>query len=277
MSVRSAQLKERLHRGETAIGAWLSFQSASVAEIMAGVGFDWLLIDMEHAPYTLESLEITLMAFNGRDTVPIVRVPWNDRVFVKQALDLGAEGILIPYVCSPEEARQAVSLCKYPPEGIRGFGPRRASDYYRNTEEYVRTANESIIVIVQIEHIKAVESIGQILAVPGIDVVLLGPQDLSGSLGLLGQVEHPQVQAAIGKVINEALRLGIPVGVPMDVDTAAAAPNKWISRGCRFVFAGEDHSLLRRIATRTLMECRQQVSEANKPHQNVPRDASRIQ
>jgi 2-keto-3-deoxy-L-rhamnonate aldolase RhmA len=223
---------------------------------MAGAGFDWLLIDMEHAPFTLESLEVVLMAFNGRDTVPIVRVPWNDRVNIKQVLDLGAEGVLIPYVCSSEEARQAVAACKYPPVVIRGFGPRRASDYYRKTEEYVRTANDGVIVLVQIEHFAAVESVRQILSLQCIDVVILGPQDLSASLGLLGHPDHPLVLDAIRKVVSEAKRLGLPVGIPLDLDTPDGELQR-LSRECKFVFAGEDHSFLRKMATRTLMEFRE--------------------
>lgn len=257
MLTRSTQLKKRLRAGETTIGAWLSFSDPAVAELMSGVGFDWLLFDMEHSPLTLQSLESMLMAFNGRETVPIVRVAWNDRVMIKQALDLGAEGILIPQVSSVEEARQAVAACKYPPEGIRGFGPRRASDYYRYTDEYVGAANEGILVLVQIENIKAVQAIGEILAVPGIDVVLLGPNDLSGSLGLLGQGQHPKVVEAIDRVIAEAQRVGIPAGVPLDMDVPGDVLDMWVARGCRFVFAGEDHSFLRRIATRTLAEYRQ--------------------
>jgi 4-hydroxy-2-oxoheptanedioate aldolase len=258
MFTRSMRLKERFHRDEVTVGAWLSMTSSQVAEIMTGTGFDWLLIDMEHAPFTLDSLETILMAFNGRETVPIVRVPWNDRVIIKQVLDLGAEGILIPYVCSVEEARQAVAACKYPPEGIRGFGPRRASDYYREVDEYVRTANEGVIVFVQIEHIQAVESVQQILAVPGIDGVFLGPQDLSASLRLLGHPDHPRVLEAIERVIAEARRTGIPAGIPRDVD-AVDDQLEWVSRGCRLVIAGEDHSFLRRTATRTLAEFRKHL------------------
>lgn len=257
---RSRQLKNRLRAGQTSIGAWLSFTDPAVAELMAGVGFDWLLIDMEHSPFTLQSLEAMLMAFNGRNTVPIVRVAWNDRVMIKHALDLGAEGILIPYVSSVEEARQAVAACKYPPQGIRGFGPRRASDYYRKTDEYVHAANEGILVLVQIENIRAVEAVGEILSVPGIDVVLLGPNDLAASMGLLGQPDHPEVVNAIDRVVAEARRLGIPAGVPLDTDAPSDVLLEWVSRGCRFVFAGEDHSFLRRIATLSLKKFKQHPS-----------------
>lgn len=258
MLTRSIELKKRLRAGETAIGGLLSISSPAVAEIMAGAGFDWVLIETEHSPFTLESLQSILMAFNGRDTVPLVRVPWNDQVIIKQVLDLGAEGIMVPHVGSPEEARQAVAACRYPPEGIRGYGPWRASDYYRQADRYARLANEGIIVLIQIEHIDAVRSIGQILAVPGIDVVLLGPMDLSGSLGLLGQLDHPQVVEAINQVIAEANRADISAGIPGDMPPEVML--QWVSRGCQFVFAGEDHGFLRRTVTQTLTEFRQHLS-----------------
>jgi 2-keto-3-deoxy-L-rhamnonate aldolase RhmA len=255
MFTRSIELKKRLQAGEVTIGGWLSFSSADAAEIMAGVGFDWLVIDTEHAPFTLERLETVLMAFNGRSTTPIVRVPWNDRVMIKQVLDLGAEGILVPQVGSVEEAEAAIAACTYVPDGGRGFGPRRASDYYRQTAEYIRTANTGVLVALQIEHIKAVEEIRHIAAVPGIDVIVLGPMDLSGSMGLLGQLQHPQVVAAIEKVMAEAKRVGIPVGVPIDAGPQVLL--EWAARGCQFVFSCEDHSMLRRSATDTLAQFRQ--------------------
>jgi 4-hydroxy-2-oxoheptanedioate aldolase len=257
MLKRGLSLKKRMRAGELTFGAWISFSDQAAAEIMAGVGFDWVLIDTEHAPFSLESLACVLMAFNGRSTVPIVRVPWNDRVMIKQILDLGAGGILTPYICSVEEARQAVAACKYPPEGIRGFGPRRASDYYRQMEEYIRLANDAVICAIQIEHIDAVRQARKILAVPGIDVVLLGPMDLSGSLGLLGQLDHPQVVAAIEQVAAEGRSADLPVGIPVDAPLDVVA--KWVAKGSQFVIVGEDHSLLRRAATEALIQFRHQM------------------
>lgn len=255
MSERSRDLKRRLRASEVTIGAWLSLADPEVAEIMAQTGFDWLLIDTEHTPFTLKDLEIALMAFNGEPTVPIVRVAWNDPVRIKQALDLGAEGILVPWVSSPDEAQRAVAACKYPPMGVRGFGPRRASRYYANVDAYIARANEDLIVAVQIEHIRAVAVIGDILDVPGIDVVLLGPMDLSGSMGLLGQVDHPDVIAAIEAVIAEAQRHGIPAGVPLE--TTPEQLLAWAQRGCRFVITGEDHGFMRRAAVEALATFRQ--------------------
>lgn len=217
---------------------------------MTGCGFDWLLIDAEHSPFTLDSLLPVLMAFNGRETVPLARVPRNDQVVIKQFLDLGVEGILVPMVNSPEEALHAVAACKYPPVGNRGFGPRRAADYGRASAAYIQTANESVLVLIQIEHITAVGQVEQILAVPGLDAVLLGPMDLSASMGRLGQIEHPEVQAAIDKVIAAARKAGLPVGVPMAAD--AEMLMKWAARGCNLFITGEQDGLLRRAAESAL-------------------------
>ena len=157
MSQRSLELKKRLAAGATALGAWLSITDPVVAEIMAGAGFDYVLIDTEHAPWSLELLQTAMLAFRGMPTVPIVRVPWNDQVHVKQALDLGADGVLAPMVRSAAEARALVAAAKYPPDGIRGFGPRRASDYGRDIDAYVASANAETIVIPQIEDLGAAE------------------------------------------------------------------------------------------------------------------------
>ena len=205
MSERALDLKRRLRDGATALGAWLSIADPAVAEIMAGAGFDYILIDTEHAPWSLESLQTTLLAFRGMPTVPIVRVPWNDQVHVKQALDVGADGVLAPMVRSAAEARALVAAAKYPPDGIRGFGPRRASDYGRNIDAYVTGANAATIVIPQIEDVGAAEAIDEILAVPGVDALCIGPNDLSGSAGVLRQHDHPVVRGAIDRILKRRL------------------------------------------------------------------------
>ena len=259
MLQKSLSLKKRLRAGEMTFGAWLTFYDPAVAEIMAAVGYDWLIIDAEHAPYTLENLSCILMAFDSRPTVSLIRVPWNDRVAIKQVLDLGVGGVLIPYVCSAEEARHAVAACKYPPAGIRGFGPRKASDYGRRMDEYIELANEAIIVAIQIEHIDGVDSIDEILDVPGIDIVLLGPMDLSASLGLLGQLEHPKVIEAMQRVVDAAQRVGLPVGMPMPADATADEMLEWATRGCRFVIVGLDQGFVQITAAHTLVEFRQRL------------------
>ena len=252
-------LKARLRAGETTLGAWLTFSDAAVAEIMADLGYDWLLIDAEHAPFSLDSLAHLLTAFHGRQAVPLIRVRWNDPPLIKQVLDLGAGGILIPYVCTPDEAWRAVAACKYPPEGIRGFGPRRAADYGRQMAAYIQQANDAILVGIQIEHISGVKAIRDILAVPGLDFLMLGPMDLSASLGLLGQLEHPKVVEAMEMVINEANRRRLPVGMPLPADTSLDTVTRWVEKGCRFVLAGLDQSFLTQAAQDNLAQLRQRL------------------
>ncbi len=263
MSKRSLDLKKRLRAGETTYGCWLSFSNVNVAEILAGTGFDWVLIDTEHGPFGLEGLQHCLAAFNGSPTVPIVRVPWNDAVRIKQILDLGADGVLVPMVNSVAEAQAAISACRYPPEGTRGFGPRRASDYGRSTDAYVAQANEGTIVMLQIEHIKAVDDIDSILALPGIDVICLGPTDLSGSLGLLRQFDHPKLVAAVDKVIARASAKGLPVcaGVAFPPEIM----RDWVAKGANFVLSMEDSTMFRQGATDALARMRAATAGAARP------------
>lgn len=262
---RSLKLKKNLREGKVCYGAWLATADASIAEVMAGVGFDWIIIDSEHSPFNLETLQHILMAFKGSETVPLVRVGWNDRVEIKRVLDMGGDGIVVPWVGSEDEARQVVAACRYPPVGSRGFGPRRASDYYKNLdplEKYVQEANESVVVVIQIEHIDAVQRIEHILAVPGIDVVMLGPMDLSGTMGLLGQLDHPRVMAAIEHVMAEAKQRGLAVGVPIEATPEVAAD--WIMRGSQFATLGEDVGFLRRAATDALALAKSVASRSGK-------------
>jgi 2-keto-3-deoxy-L-rhamnonate aldolase RhmA len=243
-------LKEKMRSGAIALGGWLSLPDLSVAEIMAGAGFDWLMIDGEHGAFDLGTLQQAFAGLRGTATVPLVRVPWNDAVRIKQVLDIGGEGIMLPQVNSAAEARAAVAACKYPPEGIRGFGPRRASDWGRNIDAYVAGANDELLVIPQIESVAAAKDIDAILDVPGIDAICLGPNDLSGSVGLLRQVEHPTVANAIDHVIARCKARGVPActGITLPPDRALA----WAARGATFIFAADDADLLASGAARAL-------------------------
>ncbi len=254
MSERSLDLKRRLRAGESVVGAWLTLADSVVAEVMASTGFDLILIDTEHGPFSIESLQTVLMAFRAQPTVPMVRVPWNDPVLIKQALDVGAEGILIPMVRSAEEARRAVAACKYPPEGIRGFGPRRASDYGRNVDDYVETANESIIVMPQLEHVDAARDIEAILDVPGVDCLCIGPNDLSGSAGYLRQLDHPVVADAINRILDAAKARGIAVAPGIALPDGAQP--EWTERGATIVLATDDLGLVVRGAKEALARAR---------------------
>ncbi|UCF91790.1 MAG: HpcH/HpaI aldolase/citrate lyase family protein [Desulfobacterales bacterium] len=194
-------LKTALKNGKKTLGAWLQLASPMTAEIMSRAGFDWLLVDMEHGAGDLSALFAQLQAMNGTDTVPVVRAPWNDFVVLKRILDAGAYGVLIPYVNTKSQAEAAVAACKYPPEGIRGIaGSTRATSYGLNTRGYLDRANDEILVITQIETPEAISNLDEILEVPGLDGVFIGPMDLATNMGHLGDPSHSEVQAAIAAV-----------------------------------------------------------------------------
>ena len=193
--------RKRLQTGDVLIGALLQMPLPEVAECFVHAGYDWLFIDLEHSPMDpREALDI-LTAVDSR--IPcVVRVPWNDEANIKKALDIGATGIILPLVNTAEDARRAVGWCKYPPKGVRSVGVTRAQRFDLDFDAYMQRANEDIAVIVQIEHIEAVKNIEGILDVMGIDGVFVGPFDMSGSMDLPGQINHPRVQDAIHKVIT---------------------------------------------------------------------------
>jgi len=254
MSARSLRLKAQLASGRVVIGSWLTVPDAAVAEIMADAGFDYVLIDTEHAPWSLESLQVAMLAFRGVETVPIVRVPWNDHVSIKQALDLGAEGIMAPMVRTLAEAKTLLAACRYPPQGSRGFGPRRASAYGRNTDAYVAEANCGVIVIPQLEDVHTVDEIDSILALDGIDALCIGPNDLSGSIGAMRQHDHPVVVNAIDRTLAAARARN--VAVCAGVTLPAEGQRAWIERGARMILVTSDIELLARGATGTLEAAR---------------------
>ena len=205
-----------------AIGAWLSLTDPAAAEILGSTGFDYLIIDTEHGAWDLQPLQTAIMALNGTDTVPIVRAPWNDHVRIKQLLDLGVEGILAPMVRTVEECRDLVAACRYPPVGRRGFGPRRASNYYRDIKTYEARANEAIFVMPQIEDIATLDVLDDFLDVPGIDAVAIGPNDMSGTAGLFRDANHPTILRRHRHDRGQGVGAGNP-GLPRGQHAAAAA------------------------------------------------------
>jgi 2-dehydro-3-deoxyglucarate aldolase/4-hydroxy-2-oxoheptanedioate aldolase len=202
-------VKQILKEGKKTAGAWLQIASPMTAEIMSRAGFDWLIIDMEHGPGDILTLISQLQAINGSGVVPLVRAPWNDFVMVKRILDAGAYGILFPYINTKAEAEAAVRACKYPPEGIRGTaGSPRAPGYGQNVLNYLPYANDQILILVATETTEAVSNLDQILEVPGVDGVFIGPMDLSTSMGHMGNPGHPDVQAAIETIESKVLGTG---------------------------------------------------------------------
>lgn len=247
------RVKEMLKQGQATLGTWVTTASPDIAEILANIGFDWLIFDMEHAPLSIETVQNLIQATNGSDVVPIVRVAWNDQVLIKLALDIGSYGLLVPLVNSREDAVKAVQAAKYPPVGIRGVGPRRASNYYRSFQDYLARANEEIMVVVQIEHPKAVENIDNILSVEGLDAVYIGPADLTASMGLFGQYSNPEVVKTIDKILLSCKKAGVPVGThAFDAESVS----KLISKGFRFITIGTDTGFLIQGCSETLRQIR---------------------
>ena len=213
--------KQKLAAGESLVGTWVTFTDPAVMEILANCGLDFLIIDGEHSPIDLGSLRDMLIAGKGSDTALLVRVAWNDPVRLKHALDLGCDGVMVPMINSAAEARQAVAACRYPPQGIRSVGAWRPSNYYLDGDDYLLRANDETIIILQIEHKAAVAAADEILAVPGIDGIYIGPADLAASLGHLANSAHPDVQAAIEQAAAACRAAGVPFGT--DASTADEA------------------------------------------------------
>jgi 4-hydroxy-2-oxoheptanedioate aldolase len=230
------------HRAQ--VGVWLCSGSPTVAEICAGSGVDWLLIDSEHAPNSLESILAQLHAIQGSPAVPMVRAPHGDPNLIKQYLDLGVQNLLIPMVNTAADAEQLVRAVRYPPRGIRGVGSAlaRASRWNR-VENYLHRADDFVSLFVQIETGEAVRNIDDILAVEGIAGVFVGPSDLAASLGVLGQQDHPEVVAAVNRVIERARAAGVPVGVNAFAPELA---DRYIAEGVDFILVAADVSLLAR-------------------------------
>lgn len=203
------RVKRLLQEGKATAGAWLQLTSPMSAELMARAGFDWLIVDMEHAPGDYMNLASQIQAMGGTDCVPLVRAPWNDPVAIKRILDTGAMGVLVPYVNSAEEARNAVAACKYPPEGIRGVaGSPRAAYFGQNSMAYLKDANREILVIVAAETSEAIDNLDEILKTDGLDGIFIGPMDLATSMGHFGDPSHPEVQEAIQLIETKTLEAG---------------------------------------------------------------------
>ncbi len=246
------QLKKRLIDGELLLGTMLSLNSPEVAELLAEVGFNWLFIDAEHTPFSIQDIQRIMQAADPY--VPcVVRLPTAGEVTIKKALDIGAAGIIAPMVNTPEEAAQVVRWSKYSPDGIRGIGVARAHRYGLKFQEYIKTANDDIAVIVQAEHIQAVENIESIAQVPGLDAIMVGPYDLSASLGKLGRVDDPEVVGAIDWITQVCQSAGIRLGI---FGMSAEAVEPYIKRGYTFIVAGIDTVMLSQAAGSLLTRLR---------------------
>ncbi|CCG98362.1 2-dehydro-3-deoxyglucarate aldolase [Fibrella aestuarina BUZ 2] len=231
---------QKLRGSSGLLGTLVSLPAPQISEMLSAAGFDWLFIDLEHSTLTPADAQQLLQAMRGTCS-GVVRVAENSAVCIKQALDLGADGLIIPQVNSAEEAQRAVQWAKYPPLGSRSVGIGRAHGYGATFSEYVTTANDTTALLIQIEHIRAVEQLDEILAVPGIDGVFIGPYDLSGSMGRLGEVGHPAVQEAIRRVKTGCAQRGLPVGTFVLQAEAAKAE---LASGVQFIAVGTDASFI---------------------------------
>jgi len=208
------RFKARLREtGEPPLGTWLMSAAPSTAEALGHAGFDFLVVDMEHVPVEFSDLAAILRAIGCTPAEAVVRLAWNDPVLVKRALDAGAQTVMLPFVQTIQQARAAVSYTRYPPHGIRGVAAVHRGSHFGAIPDYLKRANDAICVIAQLETREAVENLGAIAAVPGIDAVFVGPGDLSASLGYIGNVGHPEVQALIEQAAAAARAAGRPIGI----------------------------------------------------------------
>lgn len=244
--------RSRVRQRDTLLGTLVTLGAPQVSELFALAGFDWLWIDQEHAPLAADQVQQHVQAVAGRAGT-VVRVPWNDPVSIKQALDTGCDGVLVPQVRTVDEARRAVAASRYPPVGERSVGIARAHGYGMTHAEYVRAANDTIAVFLQIEHISALPRLDEILAVPDVDAVVVGPYDLSASVGRPGEWTHPDVVAAIATVADTCRRMRMPWGA-FAPDSASA--RSFVHRGATLVAIGLDITYLWKGGRAALAEVR---------------------
>ncbi|MBU1658153.1 2,4-dihydroxyhept-2-ene-1,7-dioic acid aldolase [bacterium] len=240
-------LKQKLKNNELTIGSWIMMGNPMSVEVMALAGFEWLVVDIEHTSIDLETAQTLITTIQANGIKALVRVSKNEEVIIKKILDMGADGIIVPMVCTKEEAIQAVEYAKYPPVGKRGVGLYRAQKYGTKFEEYKKWVNEELVIIAQIEHIDAVNNIDEILKVDGIDGTIIGPYDLSGSMGYPGEFEREDVKEAVQKVLDRCKEHNIPSGFHV-VDTEPEKLNQKIEQGCTFLAYGIDYFFMRDAA-----------------------------
>jgi len=235
------KLRAKIDAGRKCLGVWSNVIDTIYTESLAASGFDFIILDNEHGPSMPRDTLRHLQVLSRMDTATIVRVPWNDQVYIKRMLDAGADTIMVPMVETAEQARAVVAACRYPPDGQRSFGPWRDAGLQRDLDVWRRGANERLFVIVQIESAGAVDNVDAIAAVDGVDALFIGPNDLSGSLGRLRDYDSPAFLAVIDRAIAGIRRSGKPMGaVPWGRKTTADL----LRDGFAFVAASTELSLL---------------------------------
>jgi 4-hydroxy-2-oxoheptanedioate aldolase len=249
-------LKVALKEGRRQLGFWTSLCSNVAAEILAGSGFDWILIDTEHAPNDVFGIIGQLQAMMGGSAEPVVRVAWNDTVLIKRILDIGARSLLVPFVQNADEARHAVAATRYPPHGVRGAAATTRSNRFGRIANYHRKAHEDICILVQVETRSALKEIEAIAAVDGVDGVFIGPSDLAADLGHLADVKNAEVQAAIADACARIHKAGKPAGILTgDPDDAI----RYFKAGFTFVATGNDAGVLAQATSKIAAHCKQHM------------------
>jgi 2-dehydro-3-deoxyglucarate aldolase len=236
-------LKDKLRKKKITVGSWITFSDPAVAEIMARVGFDWLVVDMEHSGLSLGNAQEIIRVIDLCGVTPLVRVMKNDPDIIKRSMDIGAHGVLVPLVNSQVDAQKAVEAVKYPPKGIRGVGLARAQKYSMDFKTYYKWNQENSILIVQVEHIKAVENLEEIMSVCGVDGFIIGLYDLSGSLGCPGDFSNPRVKEALKEIHQKSKRFGYLMGQHI-VDPKPELVKQKIKEGVKFIGFSDDFLLL---------------------------------
>lgn len=235
-------LRRRLAAGEFLLGTWVTLLDPAVAELLSGSGFDFLVVDGEHGPHATADLQATLIATRASGVAVLARVGANEPVRIMHALDAGATGVVVPQARSVADVERAVAWCRYPPAGLRGIAPRRAAEWGRRSTEYLAIANETVVCCVQVETAEAMADLDAMLAVPGLDAVLIGPNDLAAALGHTGDLAHAEVEAAIARVLERAGAAGVPAGIWTPNLPAAAIARR--EQGFGFVTIGADYVFL---------------------------------
>ncbi|MGH8249552.1 MAG: HpcH/HpaI aldolase family protein [Steroidobacteraceae bacterium] len=231
-------IRNRLRNAEVSLGSWMQLPDASVAEIMGRAGYDWIAVDLEHGSIGRHQLPDLFRALELGGTLPLARLSNGSATACKSALDAGAGGVIVPMIESAEQVQRAVQACRWPPAGTRGVGFSRANLFGEDFETYLREAQEPLLVA-QIEHVRALESLEAILKSPGLDAIMIGPYDLSASLGLTAQFEHPEFKQVLARIRDAARTCGVPSGVHVvapDRDALGAA----VKSGHRFIAYGID-------------------------------------
>lgn len=246
-------LRARLRSDDFLLGTWLTILDPVVPELLAGSGFDLLIADGEHGPVATPDLVAMLIATRAAGVPVLYRVAANEPVRIMHALDSGASGVVIPQVRTVADVERAVAWCRYPPVGLRGVAPRRASGYGRATAAYLAGAGELVTCCVQVETAEALRDLDAILAVPGIDTILVGPNDLAASIGHTGDLGHPDVETAIARVVERARAHGIPAGI---WTASPAEARRRQAQGYRWATVGADYGFMLSAADAAVREVR---------------------